>query len=220
MPQVAHTPVNGGRMTSYCQYDVLDIVDNEVDRGVFQSWLDEENLARMIISPDLMVQWMSNRTKRFVEEGGIPVSYGHLIPPTSSVAKFLFLADFNISTCATYLDRQQKRWVVWARKLTSGTSCLTGLIFHPPSQWLCFSALSQAHALTPMEGKVIEMILNGHDTGRIAQQIGISKQTLKTHLKHAYSKLGVTSRGDLFSHAASFARPTGQGDFITTDRDA
>lgn len=214
MPQVAHTPVNGARRTPYCPYGVVDVADIDVGVEAFQSWLDEENLARMIISPDLTVQWMSNRTKRFVEEGSIPVSFGHLIPPTNSVAKFLVLAELNISTCATYSDRQQNRWVVWARKLTSGPNGLTGLIFHPPSQWLCFSALSQAHALTPMEGKVIELILNGHDTGRIAQQIGISKQTLKTHLKHAYSKLGVTSRGDLFSHAASFARPTGEGNFI------
>lgn len=214
MPQVAHTPVLGTGGQSYYQYGVADIARTEVNDEAFKSWLDEENPARMIISADLMVQWMSRRTKQFVEQGGIPVSFGHLIPPTSAVAKFLVLAEVNISTCTTYLDRQQRRWVVWARKLTSGPGGLTGLSFHPPTQWLCFSALAEAHTLTPMEARVVELILNGHDTGRIAQRLQISKETLKTHLKHAYSKLGVTSRGDLFSHAAGFASPSGRDDFI------
>lgn len=214
MSQVAHTPVIGARGESCFQYGVAEIARSEVNDEAFKSWLDEENPARMIISADLMVQWMSSRTKMFVEQGGIPVSFGHLIPPTSAVAKFLLLAEVNISKCTTYLDRQQKRWVVWARKLTAGPNGLTGLSFHPPAQWLCFSALAEAHMLTPMEARVIEMILNGHDTGRIAQRLEISKQTLKTHLKHAYCKLGVTSRGDLFSHAVCFASPSDRDEFI------
>jgi DNA-binding CsgD family transcriptional regulator len=51
------------------------------------------------------------------------------------------------------------------------------------------------------------MMLGGAETGRIAQALDISVETLRTHVKHVYRKLGVNSRGELFATALVFVQP-------------
>jgi DNA-binding CsgD family transcriptional regulator len=51
------------------------------------------------------------------------------------------------------------------------------------------------------------MMLAGADTGGIALALAISVETLRTHVKHAYRKLGVSSRGQLFAGALDFIHP-------------
>lgn len=52
--------------------------------------------------------------------------------------------------------------------------------------------------LSPRESDVIHLTLQGHTTESAAQQLGISANTAKHHRVHAYSKLGVSSQGELF----------------------
>jgi DNA-binding CsgD family transcriptional regulator len=52
------------------------------------------------------------------------------------------------------------------------------------------------------EAEVLSFVLKGHKAGEIAGQLGITQYTVKDHLKHAYAKLGITSRGQLLSRLA------------------
>jgi DNA-binding CsgD family transcriptional regulator len=52
------------------------------------------------------------------------------------------------------------------------------------------------------EAEVLASVLKGHKAGEIACQLGITEYTVKDHLKHAYAKLGITSRGQLLSRLA------------------
>jgi DNA-binding CsgD family transcriptional regulator len=54
--------------------------------------------------------------------------------------------------------------------------------------------------LTPRERDVIHLILRGHNTESISNQLNISPNTIKRHRSHAYKKLRVSSHGELFSH--------------------
>ncbi|RYG11896.1 MAG: LuxR family transcriptional regulator [Caulobacteraceae bacterium] len=115
--------------------------------------------------------------------------------------------ETGTATCALLQDAEQRTWVVWARRLSGPPESLVGVIFHPPLQSSRFSALVDTHTLTPSEGRVVEMLLNGLETGRIAQMLNVSNETLKTHLKHIYCKMNVKSRGELFAQALGFATP-------------
>ena len=64
-------------------------------------------------------------------------------------------------------------------------------------------------ALTPREHDVIKLALLGNDTRSTANRLGISRETVKLHRKHAYAKLRVGSQGELF---AQFLAST-QSDF-------
>lgn len=52
--------------------------------------------------------------------------------------------------------------------------------------------------LTPREREMVELVLQGDSNKQIARKLGISEQTVKNMLSHAYESLGVQSRGELF----------------------
>lgn len=170
-------------------------------------WLEAESKARMMVSADLVIRWMSNEARALVESGDIRIQDGRLAPRTALVADLLANCTTGGSTCAILPDAEHRTWVVWARRLCNPPISLIGLIFQPPRASATFSALVDTHTLTPSEGRVVELLLNGFETGRIAQILNVSNETLKTHLKHAYCKLNVKSRGELFARAAGFATP-------------
>lgn len=52
--------------------------------------------------------------------------------------------------------------------------------------------------LTPREREIVELVLQGDSNKQIARKLGLSEQTVKNALSHAYESLGVQSRGELF----------------------
>lgn len=57
--------------------------------------------------------------------------------------------------------------------------------------------------LTPREREVVALIALGHETKRIAGELFISPQTVRTHVQHAMAKLGVHTRAELVAVAFS-----------------
>lgn len=52
-------------------------------------------------------------------------------------------------------------------------------------------------SLTDSELKVINLIAEGATNRSVAQQLHLSPHTVKTHLRNAFAKLGMTSRAQL-----------------------
>lgn len=62
--------------------------------------------------------------------------------------------------------------------------------------------------LSLREAEVVRMMLKGHSSKSMARLFGISPETVKVHRKRIYSKLGLTSQGELFSlFVSSLAMP-------------
>lgn len=55
-------------------------------------------------------------------------------------------------------------------------------------------------SLTPTEREVVEMAASGATNPEIAIRLLMSRGTVKTHLSHAYAKLGVSNRTELAAH--------------------
>lgn len=53
--------------------------------------------------------------------------------------------------------------------------------------------------LTPREGDVLVLLRRGHGNGEIALELQIGVETVRTHARHIYRKLGVTSRRALLA---------------------
>lgn len=53
--------------------------------------------------------------------------------------------------------------------------------------------------LSPMEAKIVRLILKGHSSKSIARILGNSPDTVKVHRKRIYTKLAIASQGELFS---------------------
>jgi DNA-binding CsgD family transcriptional regulator/pimeloyl-ACP methyl ester carboxylesterase len=61
--------------------------------------------------------------------------------------------------------------------------------------------------LTPREREVLELIAQGLDNYRIAEQLGISEKTVRNHVSVVFDKIGANSR----AQAVAFARDAGLG---------
>lgn len=53
--------------------------------------------------------------------------------------------------------------------------------------------------LTPREREVVELTLRGHSADAIGKMLSISSGTVRIHRKNIYSKLRISSQGELFS---------------------
>ncbi len=61
------------------------------------------------------------------------------------------------------------------------------------------SALADACGLTPRERQVFALWAAGHSGAHLQEELGITKNTLKTHLGHIYEKTGVANREELIA---------------------
>jgi DNA-binding NarL/FixJ family response regulator len=54
--------------------------------------------------------------------------------------------------------------------------------------------LGQGQDLSPREGQVLQLIAHGMSNQQIAEQLSLSINSIKTYIRSAYTKIGVTSR--------------------------
>lgn len=64
-------------------------------------------------------------------------------------------------------------------------------------------AASKRFGLTARESEILVYLVQGRDRESIAQELVISPETVKTHIRHIYEKLGVHSRVELFNVVAA-----------------
>ena len=57
-------------------------------------------------------------------------------------------------------------------------------------------------SLTPTEVEVVELVGDGLSNPEIAERLFMSRSTVKTHLNHVFTKLGVSSRAELAAEHA------------------
>jgi DNA-binding CsgD family transcriptional regulator len=98
-------------------------------------------------------------------------------------------------------------WMVWARPLPGPGGPLLALILRARRERPDLAVLAEVAHLTRAEIRVVEMMMSGTETTAIAEALQISLETLRTHVKHAYRKLGVTTRGELFAAVVDFLQP-------------
>jgi DNA-binding NarL/FixJ family response regulator len=61
------------------------------------------------------------------------------------------------------------------------------------------SSVEGAELLTPREAEVLELLTDGRTNAQIAQQLTIGIETVRTHARNIYRKLGIGSRRELGS---------------------
>jgi DNA-binding CsgD family transcriptional regulator len=90
------------------------------------------------------------------------------------------------------------RWVVLhGATLVTGQSRRVAVIIEPAHPARISSLLMAAYGLSQREQDVTRLVLQGHSTVEISEQLFVSAQTVQQHLKSIFEKTGVHSRREL-----------------------
>lgn len=184
-----------------------DDLEGQCNRAL-AAWIDREIRARLLVTRALDVVWM-NEAARVLHDDGEPfgVKEGRLVTQSRALARLAGQARSEEARCLAATRSDGRTWVIWAREVASSPTSLIGLTLQRVGGEVRFQALIEAHLLSPSEGRIVEMLLAGVETGRIAQTMDVSLETVRSHLKRAYQKMGVRSRGELFAQALAFMGP-------------
>jgi len=81
-----------------------------------------------------------------------------------------------------------------------------GIAFHPTGSGFraLYADLDKVYQLTPAEYRVLGEMIDGRTADAIARLMKLSIETVRSHIRHIYSKLRVSSREELFSRISPF----------------
>jgi DNA-binding CsgD family transcriptional regulator len=79
-----------------------------------------------------------------------------------------------------------------------------GVIIRPDRREIELPDVSAAFGLTAAEQQIVRRLVNGQSATDISDALGIAVLTARTHIKRAYSKIGVHSKEQLFARLMGF----------------
>lgn len=175
------------------------------------AWVNTDPRARMLLSRSGRIHWANDAAYRMLKDGGggFRVINDVLVAENDKTSgilgRLLTNAPMDAALFAITPPESGRQWLLWAQQLIPDDEASIGFAAHRMADPVSYEAMLQLHHLTPCETQIVTMMLAGVETGRIAQRQDISIETLRTHIKHAYRKLDVKSRGELFAKAVDFA---------------
>jgi DNA-binding CsgD family transcriptional regulator len=92
--------------------------------------------------------------------------------------------------------------------LPEGAGCLVLIHDLDVSDPLPLDGLAWLYRLTPAEARVCDVLFRSASIDRTAGELGLTRNTVRSHLKSIYSKLGITTQGQLMQRLANSTRLT------------
>jgi DNA-binding CsgD family transcriptional regulator len=176
------------------------------------AWLELDDRPRILATAQGEVVWMNRAAAElpagafpFARAGAQQASGRRRLDPR--LPRELSPAGPELRCATAGPEFADEAWMVWARSLPGPGGPLQALLLRPRREGPRLEVLGRARQLTRAEVRVVEMISEGVETAAIADALKISVETLRTHVKHVYRKLGVTSRGELFAVVSDYLQP-------------
>jgi DNA-binding CsgD family transcriptional regulator len=166
------------------------------------AWLDREGAGHLLLRRDSRVLWASQAASRLLQSGG------PLVLRSGRLAVSDPLRQSELDTALSGVGRPGSERLIGdaagrpaihlrARPTTGGHIAIRLTDIRQPA--LDLPNLRALYGLTESESAVLEALLNGHPPQAIAGQFGNTLQTVRTHLKRAYAKIGVSTKEQLFA---------------------
>jgi DNA-binding CsgD family transcriptional regulator len=179
---------------------------------ILARWMDYETRPRLLIEADLRVHWMScaavellSRDQPLVQRGGKLRTRDQRLERMLRVFLDGVPEGRGASFCLSGIDSEE-HLLLSATRLQAPWTHLLGVSLRPTGEDLSvrLAELRQAFGLTPTEGRVTHHLVDGRTADETAEDLGVSLDTVRTHIKRTYAKLGVCSREGFFHKLAPF----------------
>lgn len=180
-------------------------------KGGAPAWVQElmfdESAARVLVDKDGRLLWGSRLGKEAVERSScLRLDDGRLVGigrgSQSRLTAMLVEACASPSHVDELLGADDERLPVFlrAKRATDHESGgVVVLIRELHRKEIGLPDLTRLFGLTPAEHQVVVLLLNGLSVSAIAESQKNSVLTVRTHLKHAYSKIDVRTKEQLFA---------------------
>jgi DNA-binding CsgD family transcriptional regulator len=164
-------------------------------------WFSQDAVARLIVGRDLIVLKANAQAERLLDGNG-PFSIrdgviaakdrrtagevANLVAGAGETSRFTVIGAAILVEAAALGEADRGPVGLALRDLNA------------PVEIEC-AELEPVFGVTPGEHQVIVQLLNGYSSREIAEKFGKSILTVRTHVKRAYGKIGVKTRGQLFA---------------------
>jgi DNA-binding CsgD family transcriptional regulator len=177
-----------------------------------ECWSGMDGRARLLVTSERVLLCCDNKTKTELESEENLRQRGLRIEPADpgelkNFEAFLEVTEGNINTYCLPRRRRGGHLLMRASllKMASGMP-LVGITFHGTGsdfvpRWADIAAI---FGLTSAEHRIVQLLLNGVSPETIASAQKLSINTVRTHISHAYDKLGVSSRDALWRQLAAY----------------
>lgn len=170
-------------------------------------WLEAEGGPRLIVHRSGQIIWSNVRSRRILGEAVcVSDANGRLTATGRSQQGELqaFLDNLNGGpeiAVVTSPDGAQPPLVIIGCALRLDSGDYLGLRFRQVSDSprLLFANLTPVYKLTGAERHVVRRLVEGETAEAIGKAQGQSIDTVRTHIRNVYSKIGVSSREALFA---------------------
>lgn len=179
------------------------------------TWLHQEPRPRLLVNSDGEVLWMSRAAEALSPAFPLAASDAGQAGAPRRLAPAIAtrLATFDDERPHCLAPGAIPDWVIWAQAIHTeedhppGGPTLIGLTLRRRGEPPELDALAETCRLTCAEVRIVAALMTGRDTATVARELGISIHTLRTHVRHVYRKLGVTTREGLFAGALTYMHP-------------
>ena len=174
-------------------------------------WIQRERRAHILIDATLRVRWMNLAAERLLSRpNSILVRNGHIRSRENRFERqlrdLIKGASAELKVCSLHDAKSGQNLLLGATSLAPPSEDLIGLTVAEVTEDFDLH-LADMHApfgLTQSETRVTQLLLSGHTAEQAALELGVSLETIRTHIKRTYVKLGVSSREAFFHKLAPF----------------
>lgn len=185
--------------------NVQALISRPAIEQVLSQWITSDLRARILVDDDLRVHWMSPAAERLMDEpGALFLRQGYVRASESrfqlELRRVIDGASPQVSTACLNSTKTGEHLVLTAARLAPPHDELIGLTLLRVSDEFIFRLpdLHTAFGLTNTEVRVTHHLLCGRTADETATELRVSLATVRTHIKRAYAKLGVSSREAFF----------------------
>lgn len=179
----------------------------------FRGWADNEPIPLFIVTRQLNIVWRNPMADRLLRETStLRDRSGMLVASTprahQAMARFAKVAGY-VDEAGRIAERNHvvvgeetdHDVVLRATAVAGHEDRLVTFMVRRASDRTNYelSDLTEAFHMTQAESRVASMMIAGATAEEIARSLGISVETVRSHIKHIYAKTGVSSREALLS---------------------
>lgn len=183
--------------------------DDERLPGLVMRWIDRERRYRAIVTDKSKLVWANpSFMEKLRDSSLISLRDGHLVasPPHGQPDIASALERCGSEAEHLWIGPSDNGLLVQIVRLDDeGGHFALELVDQSPLPETLGPVLQAAFGLTKAENRVLVQMLLGEPADEISRSLGVSVETVRSHIKRIYDKLRVSSRERLFSRLLPFA---------------